>query len=225
MPPPARAVPVAPADRRLPGRWECVAGRVVDVLIAALALLVLAVPMLLVALVIRLGSPGPALFRQQRIGLGGRPFTMYKFRTMREGCSDEVHRELIARELRGEDTADDGSTKLNGDTRLTPLGGFLRSTSIDELPQLINVLQGHMSLVGPRPCLDWEAEMFPRRYAARFTVRPGLTGLWQVRGRSTMGTLEMLQLDLEYVRSWGFWQNLKILVLTVPALVRRQGAR
>ena len=181
--------------------------------------------MLVVAAAIRLGSPGPALFRQRRVGQGGRPFVMYKFRTMRAGCGDAAHRELIARELRGEDTSADGSWKINGDPRLTRFGAWLRCTSIDELPQLFNVVRGHMALVGPRPCLDWEAEMFPQEYEARFAVRPGLTGLWQVSGRSTMGTLEMLELDVVYVRSRGFWLDIKILMLTVPTLLRRHGAR
>jgi lipopolysaccharide/colanic/teichoic acid biosynthesis glycosyltransferase len=184
---------------RLPARWEPIARRAVDLAVVTVALLVLAIPMLLIVMAIRWdwGSPGPAFYRQQRIGRGGRAFTMYKFRTMRVGGSDAQHRELIAREL----------------------------TSLDELPQLFNVLLGQMSLVGPRPCLDWEAEMFPARFAERFDVRPGLTGLWQVSGRSTMGTLEMLELDLAYVRSWGFWSDLRILLRTVPALLRGQGAR
>lgn len=210
---------------RLPARWEPIARRALDLVIVVIALLVLAIPMLLIGLAIRLTSPGPALYRQQRIGRGGQPFTMYKFRTMRVGCSDAQHRELIARELRGEDTSVGGSWKIDHDPRVTPLGAFLRRTSIDELPQLLNVLLGQMSLVGPRPCLDWEAEMFPARFAERFDVLPGLTGLWQVSGRSTMGTLEMLELDLAYVRSWSFWTDLVILLRTVPALLRGQGAR
>lgn len=210
---------------RLPARWEPIARRTVDLAVVVVALLVLAIPMLLIAMAIRWGSPGPAFYRQQRIGRGGRPFTMYKFRTMRVGGSDAQHRELIARELRGEDTSVNGSWKIDGDPRVTRVGSFLRRTSIDELPQLINVLWGQMSLVGPRPCLDWEAEMFPARFAERFDVPPGLTGLWQVSGRSTMGTLEMLELDLAYVRGWSFWSDLGILMRTVPALLRGQGAR
>ncbi|MCA1834946.1 MAG: sugar transferase [Actinobacteria bacterium] len=210
---------------RLPARWEPIARRAVDLAVVVVALLVLMIPMLLIAMAIRLGSPGPAFYRQQRIGRGGRPFTMYKFRTMRVGGSDAQHRELIARELRGEDTSVNGSWKIDGDPRVTRVGSFLRRTSIDELPQLINVLRGQMSLVGPRPCLDWEAEMFPPRFAERFDVPPGLTGLWQVSGRSTMGTLEMLELDLAYVRAWSFWSDLGILLRTVPALLRGHGAR
>lgn len=206
-------------------RWEPVARRVVDLAVVVIALLVLAIPMLLIATAIKWGSPGPAFYRQQRIGRGGRPFTMYKFRTMRVGGSDAQHRELIARELRGEDTSVGGSWKIDCDPRITRVGSFLRRTSVDELPQLINVLRGQMSLVGPRPCLDWEAEMFPAKFAERFDVPPGLTGLWQVSGRSTMGTLEMLELDLAYVRGWSFWSDLGILLRTVPALLKGQGAR
>jgi lipopolysaccharide/colanic/teichoic acid biosynthesis glycosyltransferase len=210
---------------RLPARWEPIARRAVDLAVVVVALLVLMIPMLCIAIAVRCSSPGPAFYRQQRIGRGGRPFTMYKFRTMRVGGSDAQHRELIARELRGEDTSVNGSWKIDRDPRVTRVGAFLRRTSIDELPQLINVLLGQMSLVGPRPCLDWEAEMFPARFAERFDVPPGLTGLWQVSGRSTMGTLEMLELDLAYVRGWSFWSDLGILLRTVPALLRGQGAR
>ncbi|HZS22929.1 MAG TPA: sugar transferase [Pseudonocardiaceae bacterium] len=210
---------------RLPARWEPIARRAVDLTVVVTALLVLAIPMLLIAMAVRWNSPGPAFYRQQRIGRGGRPFTMYKFRTMRVGGSDAQHRELIARELRGEDTSVNGSWKIDCDPRVTRVGAFLRRTSIDELPQLINVLRGQMSLVGPRPCLDWEAEMFPARFAERFDVPPGLTGLWQVSGRSTMGTLEMLELDLAYVRGWSFWSDLGILLRTVPTVLRGHGAR
>ncbi|MGH3788085.1 MAG: sugar transferase [Pseudonocardiaceae bacterium] len=210
---------------RLPARWEPVARRAVDLVVVMIGLLVLVIPMLLIAMTIRLGSSGPAFYRQQRIGRGGRPFTMYKFRTMRAGCSDAQHRELIARELRGEDTSVGGSWKIDSDPRVTRIGSILRRTSLDELPQLINVLRGQMALVGPRPCLDWEKEMFPARFAERFDVPPGLTGLWQVSGRSTMGTLEMLELDLAYVRGWSFWTDLAILLRTVPTLLRGHGAR
>jgi lipopolysaccharide/colanic/teichoic acid biosynthesis glycosyltransferase len=197
----------------------------VDLTVAGFALLVLAVPMLVIGLIIRWTSLGPALFQQQRVGFGGRTFTMYKFRTMRTGVGDEMLRELIAAELRGEDTSVDGSYKLDGDPRVTPVGAFLRKTSLDELPQLINVLFGDMSLVGPRPCLEWEARMFPAEFQPRFSVRPGLTGLWQVSGRSTMGTLEMLHLDLTYVRTRNLAGDISILIRTVPSMLRENGAR
>lgn len=212
-------------DRRTPARWEAPAGRAVELLLVSIGLLLLALPMLAVAVVIRWTSPGPALFRQRRVGMGGAHFTMYKFRTMRVGTGDEALRELIARELAGEDTSIDGSCKLRSDPRVTRVGAVLRRTSADELPQLINVLLGEMALVGPRPCLAWEAEMFPAQFADRFLVRPGLTGLWQVSGRSTMDTLEMLHLDVSYSRSRGFWRDIAILARTVPTLIRWDGAR
>jgi lipopolysaccharide/colanic/teichoic acid biosynthesis glycosyltransferase len=168
---------------------------------------------------------GPALFQQQRVGLGGKTFTMYKFRTMRTGVGDEMLRELIAAELRGEDTSVDGSYKLDSDPRVTPIGAFLRKTSLDELPQLINVLFGDMSLVGPRPCLEWEARMFPTEFQPRFSVRPGITGLWQVSGRSTVSTLEMLHLDLTYVRTRNLVGDLSILVRTVPSMLKDHSVR
>jgi lipopolysaccharide/colanic/teichoic acid biosynthesis glycosyltransferase len=196
-----------------------------NVLGAAFLLALLALPMLLVALLIRLEDRGPALFRQERVGLSGRRFTMLKFRTMSVGVSDSALRELIARELAGEETVVNGSSKIDGDQRVTQVGAFLRRTSLDEIPQLINVLRGEMALVGPRPCLRWEAEMFPVEYASRFTVRPGLTGLWQVSGRSTLTTLDMLRLDVRYVRTRTLWTDLVILFRTVPVLLRRDGAR
>jgi lipopolysaccharide/colanic/teichoic acid biosynthesis glycosyltransferase len=201
------------------------ARRALDVALAACALAVLVLPMLVIAVLIRLDSPGPALFRQRRIGLNRRSFTLLKFRTMRVGVSDAPLRELIARELAGEDASSNGSWKIDADARVTRVGAVLRRTSLDELPQLLNVLGGSMSLVGPRPCLEWEAEMFPPAYDARFEVLPGLTGLWQVSGRSTMGTLEMLDLDLRYVSTRSLRGDLGILVRTIPALLGRDGAR
>ncbi len=212
-------------DARCPARWEAPARRAVDVLVASIGLLLLAPLIVAVAAAIRLTSPGPALFRQERVGVGGKPFTLYKFRTMRPGAGDAALRELIARELRGEDTTVDGSCKIDDDPRVTRVGAVLRRTSLDELPQLINVLRGDMALVGPRPCLEWEARMFPAEFAARFAVHPGLTGLWQVSGRSTMGTLDMLRLDVDYVRRRTFWVDLTILARTVSSMLRGDGAR
>lgn len=205
--------------------WEEASRRVIDVVGAAVLLLLSSPVLLLVAVWIRLDDGGPVLFRQQRVGLHGELFTLFKFRSMRMGCDDRAHRSLIAAELRGEDTCQDGSTKLGNDPRVTRPGRFLRRTSLDEFPQLLNVLRGEMSLVGPRPCLEWEAAMFPPEYAERFSVRPGLTGLWQVRGRSTVGTLDMLRLDVEYVRTRRIRRDLSILASTVVALLRTDGAR
>ncbi|MGQ0483638.1 MAG: sugar transferase [Pseudonocardia sp.] len=205
--------------------WQSAAGRMVDIVLAAMGLLVLAVPMIVIALIIRWDSSGPALFRQRRVGHRGETFTMYKFRTMRTGVGDEMLRRLVAAELRGEDTSVEGSYKLDRDPRVTSIGAFLRKTSLDELPQLINVLIGTMALVGPRPCLEWEADMFPAEFQPRFSVRPGLTGLWQVSGRSSMSTLEMLHLDLAYVRDKCFLSDLGILLRTIPSMLRDDSAR
>jgi lipopolysaccharide/colanic/teichoic acid biosynthesis glycosyltransferase len=198
---------------------------VADFIGAALLLVLCSIPMLLVALAVWADDRGPVFFRQERVGLNRRRFTMLKFRTMTVGNGDSALRELIARELRGETTVVDGSSKLSDDNRVTAIGALLRRTSLDELPQLINVLRGEMSLVGPRPCLSWEAEIFPTQFQPRFAVRPGLTGLWQVSGRSTLGTLEMLQLDVLYVRTRTLLLDLLILLRTIPVVLRQDGAK
>ena len=190
-------------------RGETVVGRAIDLTIAAVALLVLAVPLLVIGLAVRLTSPGPALFAQTRIGLDGRRFAMYKFRSMRVDAEQVTGAVWATRE----------------DPRVTPVGRFLRKTRLDELPQLINVVLGDMALVGPRPCLEWEAELFPAEFRPRFTVRPGITGLWQVSGRSSVSTLDMLQLDLSYVRTRTLSGDLAILARTVPALLHTPGTR
>jgi lipopolysaccharide/colanic/teichoic acid biosynthesis glycosyltransferase len=205
--------------------WERPARRSVDILIAGTALLVLAPLMVIIGVAIKLTSPGPVLFTQRRVGLARQPFSFYKFRTMRVGGDDTALREMIARELQGDDTSSRGSRKLDGDGRITRIGSLLRRTSMDELPQLINVLRGDMTLVGPRPCLEWEAEMFPAEFEERFAVRPGLTGLWQVSGRSTVGTLDMLHLDVCYVRQHTLRGDVAILVRTLPVVLRGDGAR
>lgn len=214
-------------DSALPeaATWESIARRAVDLTVSVIALLVLAVPMIVIGLMIKWTSVGPALFKQRRVGLHGKTFTMYKFRTMRNGVGDEMLRQLIAAELRGEDTSSNGSYKLDRDPRVTKVGAFLRKTSLDELPQLINVVLGDMSLVGPRPCLDWEARMFPAEFRPRFLVRPGITGLWQISGRSAMGTLEMLHLDLAYVRGRSLAGDLSILARTIPSMLKDHSAR
>ena len=156
--------------------WEGAVRRIADILVAGAALVVLAPMMAGIAVTIRLTSSGPAVFTQRRVGLAREPFSFYKFRTMRVGVDDAALRAMIARELSGEDSSSGGSWKLDSDDRITRSGGFLRRTSLDELPQLINVLRGDMTLVGPRPCLEWEAEMFPSEFDERFAVRPGSPG-------------------------------------------------
>jgi lipopolysaccharide/colanic/teichoic acid biosynthesis glycosyltransferase len=211
-------------------RWpaiqlEGIVRRIMDISISLSLLLILLPLMLAIAIAIRVESPGPVLFRQQRVGRDRHVFTMLKFRTMHTGGDDRRLRELIIRELMAENTCEHGSTKLDNDTRITRVGAVLRRTSLDELPQLYNVLRGDMALVGPRPCLEWEAEMFPAVFSERYTVRPGITGLWQVSGRSTIGTLDMLQLDVAYVRRRSIWTDINILIRTPPAVLPRGGSR
>jgi lipopolysaccharide/colanic/teichoic acid biosynthesis glycosyltransferase len=223
---PARSLRQAalPAARPLAAR---AAKRLLDVVVAS-ACLVLASPLLAaVALLVRLTSPGPALFRQSRLGKDRAPFLLYKFRTMYTGCPDEVHREYVRELLSSEHPPDggrEGVYKLERDDRITPLGRLIRRTSVDELPQLLNVIKGDMSLVGPRPALAWEAEMFGARYHGRFAVPPGLTGLWQVSGRNRLTMRQGLELDLEYVARQSLAFDLLILLKTVPAVLSTHGA-
>jgi len=203
------------------------AKRLIDLTVATACLVLLAPLLVLVAALIRLNTPGPALFRQTRLGRDRRPFVLYKFRTMYTGSPDEVHREYV-RKLLTQDQPPDGGRpgvfKLERDERITPLGRLIRRTSIDELPQLLNVVRGDMSLVGPRPALQWEAEMFDAVYFRRFMVPPGLTGLWQVSGRNSLTMKQGLELDLEYVRRQGLALDLWILLKTVPAVFSTHGA-
>jgi lipopolysaccharide/colanic/teichoic acid biosynthesis glycosyltransferase len=208
-------------------RWASDAlKRVVDVFGSVVLLIVLTPLLVLVAVLIRVTSPGSALFRQNRLGRGERSFVMYKFRTMYDGRDDKCHREYVTRLLSdAPPPAKDGVYKLSDDPRITPVGAFLRRTSLDELPQLFNVLTGKMSLVGPRPALQWEADLYQPQHRRRFEVKPGITGLWQVSGRSKLTMKEALDLDALYVERRSFLFDLAILAKTVPAVLRRDGAR
>jgi lipopolysaccharide/colanic/teichoic acid biosynthesis glycosyltransferase len=198
--------------------------RALDLTLASLALLVLAPLLAALWVAVRCTSPGPAVFRQQRLGRHGRPFTMYKFRTMWTDAGDAAHRTYVRNMLTGAAASNGGLYKLVGDPRITPVGAFLRRTSLDELPQLVNVVHGQMSLVGPRPVLGWEAELFPPAARARFGVRPGLTGLWQISGRNRLTMLQALDLDVEYVHRHTIWLDLAIILKTIPAQLRRGAA-
>ena len=201
--------------------------RILD-LVITVPLLVLISPVLaVIALAIKLTSPGPVLFRQERTGLGDKPFMMLKFRSMVVGApsDDSALRQAFHEELAGVRKAEGESFKLHDDPRVTRVGKLIRATSIDELPQLFNVVRGEMTLVGPRPALVWETEAFPPEFRRRTTVPPGCTGLWQVSGRSKLSTPEMLALDVEYVDRRSLWFDLQILFKTVPVLIRGDGAR
>jgi len=199
------------------------AKRALDVVLASVLLMVASPLLLLLWGLVRSTSAGPALFRQERVGRHMRPFTMVKLRSMYVDNDDKTHRAFVTRMLSAEEDASarNGALfKLVGDPRVTPVGAWLRRTSLDELPQLINVLRGEMSLVGPRPMLSWEAELLSELYRPRFTVKPGITGLWQVSGRSRLSMRRALELDVEYARRRGVFFDLAILARTVPALFR-----
>jgi lipopolysaccharide/colanic/teichoic acid biosynthesis glycosyltransferase len=211
-------------------RCEPVTIRILD-LVLALVVTVLVLPILIIAaFAVRLTSPGPAIFRQRRLGLDGHPFTVFKFRTMRADAKQSRHREYVQKLILSEDSVrssgdeHDQLFKLVVDDRITPVGRFLRRTSLDELPQFWNVVRGEMSLVGPRPVIPYEADIYPDAYRERFYVKPGITGLWQVSGRNQRTYDEMVQLDIEYVRHRSLKLYLGILARTVPAVLFRKGA-
>jgi lipopolysaccharide/colanic/teichoic acid biosynthesis glycosyltransferase len=202
--------------------------RALDLLLASACLILLSPLLVVVAVVVRLTSPGPALFRQTRLGRGQKPFVLYKFRTMYAGSSDDVHRQYVVQLLTLDQPATGGRRglyKLEDDARITKVGRLLRRTSIDELPQLFNVIRGEMSLVGPRPALPWESELIGTAHARRFLVSPGLTGLWQVSGRNSLTMKEGLDLDIEYVDRRSFTLDVSILARTVPVVLSTTGAR
>lgn len=203
--------------------------RSLDLLLASIGLITCLVPILLICIAIRLERGGPAIFRQQRLGRGKRAFTMHKFRTMRLQSDPDIHREYVQLLIGGIETThagDDGRDlyKLAADDRVTRVGRFLRKASLDELPQLYDVLAGHMSLVGPRPVIPYEAELYPPSYDRRFEAKPGLTGLWQVNGRSERTYREMVALDIAWVERRSLGLYLSILARTPRVLLRRRGA-
>jgi lipopolysaccharide/colanic/teichoic acid biosynthesis glycosyltransferase len=212
---------------RRPGQASDLGKRLFDLVGASACLLVLFPLLAAVAVLVRLTTPGPALFRQIRIGRDRRPFTFYKFRTMYEGCGDEAHKRYVRR-LITEDNPPTGGPrglyKLEADARITQLGRMLRQLSIDELPQLLNVIKGEMSLVGPRPHLTWEAELFQPPHDQRFLVSPGMTGLWQVSGRNRLTFRQGLDLDVEYVHRRCFALDLVIIIKTIRVVLFDRGA-
>ena len=204
-----------------PQRGQEAAKRLIDVSLSLVLVIVTAPLLLVLCCLVRLTSSGPAFFRQERVGRNMRSFTMLKLRTMYVGNHDQIHRNYVTQLLAdGEppQAGDDGLFKLDQDPRITRLGVWLRRTSLDELPQLLNVLHGEMSLVGPRPVLPWEAELFGERYRRRFLVKPGISGLWQVSGRSRLTMREALELDIEYAARQSLALDLSIILRTVPSL-------
>jgi exopolysaccharide biosynthesis polyprenyl glycosylphosphotransferase len=195
-------------------RHYLAAKRLLDIVGASLGLVLASPLMLYIAWRIRRDSPGPILFKQQRWGMHMCEFTTLKFRTMRVGTSDEKHREYIEASLTAPTPAEGGLFKLQRGAEVTKVGRWLRSTSLDELPQLFNVLRGDMSLVGPRPCIPYEVENFAPHHFERFSVPQGLTGLWQVTARAHATFAEALDIDVAYARECSFWLDLKLILLT-----------
>jgi len=253
---PALPLPALPTSYR-------VAKRALDILVSALVLVVLSPILLATALLIVLTSRGPAFFRQQRVGEGGRIFTMYKFRSMYVNADHSLHRATYANFVAGKGgngkvtreslrlaglataTDDDDTDEEDfyaerrrgiirrqlhrlrpllhaDDPRITPMGALIRVTSVDELPQLLNVLLGDMSLVGPRPPIPYEVRMYRRKHLLRLAIQPGVTGIWQVRGRNKVPFEQMVDMDIAYIKSRTFWLDLKLLILTIPAVLNKR---
>jgi lipopolysaccharide/colanic/teichoic acid biosynthesis glycosyltransferase len=239
----SRERPWIAAERR-DRRAYRVVKRGTDIVLASAMLLALLPVLMVIMVLIRLEGPGPVLYTQER--MRGRrirrdqrsvwaiePFTMLKFRTMHPAATDDLHRRYIAAYLAGDeqamaalrsDNSDGGSYKLTEDPRITRVGRVLRRFSLDELPQLWNVVRGDMALVGPRPPLGYEVEQYDEHHLARLAAEPGVTGWWQVNGRCETSFEEMVDLDLEYLERRSFWFDLTILLRTVPAVVTSRGA-
>ena len=199
-----------------------IAKRSLDLVISLIALIAFAPVMIVIAIAIKSTSKGPVLFRQERIGAGGKSFTFVKFRTMKHKADDSIHKQYVQQLIHGtassqSDNPDKPMFKLRDDPRITRIGHFLRKTSLDEIPQLFNVIQGSMSLVGPRPPISYEVNAYKSWHMKRLSVKPGITGLWQVSGRSTTTFDEMVHLDIEYIDNRSVSLDMKILFQTIPA--------
>lgn len=243
-----------------------IAKRTLDIVVSATILLLLSPLLAATALIIKLTSPGPALFSQQRVGEGGRIFTMYKFRSMYMDADHSLHQIAYTHFVQGkggngkvtkeslalaglnsteadtsDDALDDIPVKQRGwlrlrlhrlrpllhaeDPRITPIGALIRLTSIDELPQLYNVLVGDMTLVGPRPPIPYEVRLYQHKHLQRLTVRPGVTGIWQVYGRNKVPFEQMVDMDIDYISRRSFWLDLKLILITAPAVLLSRGGK
>ncbi|MFI6439236.1 sugar transferase [Streptomyces sp. NPDC050759] len=203
---------LAASSRQLLGK------RVMDIVLALLALILLSPVLLVTAAAIKLSSAGPVLYRQERVGRDAKPFRMFKFRSM---CMDAERQRSAYRDL---NECTGPNFKIRHDPRVTAVGRVLRKWSIDELPQLLNVIHGEMSLVGPRPPLPDECERYGPRERQRLLVKPGLTCIWQVSGRSDIEFTEQVRMDLDYIANWNLVMDVKLLARTVPAVLERRGA-
>jgi exopolysaccharide biosynthesis polyprenyl glycosylphosphotransferase len=198
--------------------WNYVVKRLVDIVLSLFLILLTSIPMLIIALAIKFSSPGPVILPQIRIGKEGKPFTCFKFRSMYKDADARLSELQRYNETKGV------TFKMKNDPRVTPIGRFIRRTSLDELPQFFNILLGHMSFIGPRPGLPREVSQYQPWHFRRLEVTPGLSGLWQVSGRSTLSFDDMVKLDIYYAEHWSLWLDLKIIVRTLPAVIRGDGA-
>lgn len=223
-----------------------IAKRVMDLVVVSLSMIFLLPLMAFIALLIKLDSPGPAIFKQERVTSKRRvrngqvyweetPFTIYKFRTMYSDAKSTIHRQFIEAYIAGDEKRmadlqsaqknEDAKYKLVKDPRITRVGSFLRKTSLDELPQFWNVLLGSMSLVGPRPPIPYEVDLYLFHHHDRLRTVPGITGWWQVWGRSATNFEEMVRMDVEYIRQQSLWLDIKIIFMTLAAVINAKGAR
>ena len=201
--------------------------RLMDIVLSSLMSVFLAPLFAVVAFLIKLNSPGPVILKQTRVGKGGENFTCYKFRSMVDSNDDTAHKNYIRELLQKESIIPKNAEpeklfKLIDDPRITSIGRLLRKTGIDELAQVFNVLKGDMSLVGPRPPIPYEVEMFDDWQKQKLAVMPGITSLWVVSGRNKLSYKEAIELDIEYIRSWSLWLDIKILLKTIPAVLIHQ---
>jgi exopolysaccharide biosynthesis polyprenyl glycosylphosphotransferase len=205
--------------------WRRIFKRLFDILVTLLVLLFIWPLMFAVALAIKLDSPGPVFYLQKRIGENGHPFKMFKFRSMHVNNDESIHREYVKQLIQENISLAEGSTlKLMYDPRITRVGHFIRKTSLDELPQLFNVLRGEMSLVGPRPPIPYEVEVYQKWHLRRLEAIPGITGLWQVHGRNRVSFDEMVRMDMDYIERQSIWLDIQLLIKTPSALVSGRGA-
>ena len=188
-----------------------------DIFLSALIIVILMPLLLLIALLIRLEDKGPVFFKQERVGMNGRRFVCFKFRTM------IVNAEQLLDELKDRNESDGPTFKIENDPRITKIGRILRKTSLDELPQFYNVIKGEMSIVGPRPPLLREVKQYERSQLRRLSMKPGITCIWQVSGRNSVSFKEWMRMDLEYIDNWSLWLDIKIMLKTVGVVLKANG--
>ena len=193
--------------------------RIIDIYGSLIGLIILSPLFIIITIFIKIVSPGPVFFYQKRVGQFGNPFTFLKFRTMKVNNDSSIHILYLKNLINGDGHGDKPMVKLAHDSRIIPFGHFLRNTCLDELPQLINVLVGDMSLIGPRPCIPYEAKEYLHWHARRFDITPGMTGLWQISGKNRTTFKEMIRLDIKYATELSFWLDMKILFKTPFAIL------